>query len=259
MTLQNRHKKNVRLIARLDVKGPNLIKGIHLEGLRVIGDPAGYAQQYYEQGADEIIYLDIVASLYGRSNLEDIVQQTANDIFIPLTVGGGIRTILDVDTLLKAGADKVAINSAGVRNPDLLNEVANTYGSQCLVLSIEAKRSGKSWEVYTDCGRESTGLDAIQWAVRGVELGAGGVLVTSIDQEGTRKGFDCDLISAIAEAVDVPVIACGGFGKDEHLSRVVNAGADAVGFADAIHYSHYTFENLRNIAADNLIPVRPVK
>ena len=167
MTLPNKHTKNVRLIARLDVKGPNLIKGIHLEGLRVIGDPAEHAQRYYEQGADEIIYLDIVASLYGRSNLKDIVQQTANDIFIPLTVGGGIRTIADVDALLKAGADKVAINTAGVRNPDLLTEVANTYGSQCLVLSIEAKRNGNSWEVYTDCGRESTGLDAIEWAIRG--------------------------------------------------------------------------------------------
>ena len=258
MTLPNKHTKNVRLIARLDVKGPNLIKGIHLEGLRVIGDPAEHAQRYYEQGADEIIYLDIVASLYGRSNLKDIVQQTANDIFIPLTVGGGIRTIADVDALLKAGADKVAINTAGVCNPDLLTEVANTYGSQCLVLSIEAKRNGNSWEVYTDCGRESTGLDAIEWAIRGVELGAGEVLVTSIDQEGTRKGFDNELISAVADVVEVPVIACGGYGANEHLQQAVNAGADAVGFADTLHYNRSTFADLRQVASDFMIPVRPL-
>ena len=204
-------EKTVRLIARLDVKGENLIKGVHLEGLRVIGDPPEYAKRYYEQGADELIYLDIVASLYGRSNLVDIVRRTAHDVFVPMTVGGGIRAIEDVDTLLRAGADKVAINTAAVRRPDLISEVSKRYGAQCMVLSIEAKRqSPGKWEVYTDCGRERSGVDAIEWAQRGVELGAGEILLTSIDQEGTRKGFDTHLVGAITEVVGVPVICSGG-------------------------------------------------
>ena len=177
-----------RLIARLDVKGENLIKGVHLEGLRVIGPPEQYAKAYYEQGADEIIYMDIVASLYGRSNLVHIVRRTAHNVFVPITVGGGVRSVADAESLLRAGADKVAINSAVVRNPALISDVARRFGSQCMVLSIEAKRQNEGgWEVYTDCGRERTGLDAVAWAVRGVSLGAGEILVTSIDKEGTQE------------------------------------------------------------------------
>ena len=251
------YKKLIRLIARLDVKGENLIKGVHLEGLRVIGDPQEYARRYYEQGADELIYMDIVASLYGRSKLTDIVRRTAHDVFVPMTVGGGIRSIDDVQDLLRAGADKVAINTAGVRRPDLIQEVARRFGSQCMVLSIEAKRqSAGQWEVYTDCGREKTGLSAVDWARRGVELGAGEILLTSIDCEGTRKGFDNQLVQAVSQAVDVPVVASGGYGQKAHLGEVVQVGADAVAFADALHYGRATFADLRTMAGELCIPVR---
>ena len=247
-----------RLIARLDVKSENLIKGVHLEGLRVIGDPKEYACKYYEDGADEIIYLDIVASLYGRSNLLEIVQRTANDIFIPLTVGGGIRNLNDVSNLLQAGADKVAINTAAVGDPSLIEAVSNKYGSQCMVLSIEAKRkpNNSGWEVYTDCGRESSGIDVEKWVCQAVELGAGEILVTSIDQEGTRKGFDNELINRVSSLVEVPVIASGGFGKNSHLQDVVQAGADAIAFADALHFAKYTFSDLRKVASEYSISVR---
>ena len=249
--------KSVRLIARLDIKGPNLIKGVHLEGLRVIGDPQEYAQRYYEQGADELLYIDIVASLYGRSKLTEIVRRAAHDVFVPMTVGGGIRDVNDVRDLLRAGADKVAINTAAVRRPALVTEVSRRFGSQCVVLSIEAKRqpSGR-WEAFTDCGREPSGVDAIVWAQRGVELGAGEILVTSIDQEGTRRGFDVDLVRAIAEAVPVPVIASGGFGEQKHLSDVVAAGADAVAIADALHFHRVTLPEVRRMACDMAISVR---
>jgi len=248
---------NVRLIARLDIKGPNLIKGVQLEGLRVIGDPQEYARCYYEQGVDELIYIDIVASLYGRSKLADIVRRTAHDVFVPMTVGGGIRNVDDVRDLLCAGADKVAINTACVRRPELITEVSRRYGSQAIVLSIEAKQQAPGrWEVYTECGRERSGVDAVEWARRGVALGAGEILVTSIDREGTRKGFDIELICAVSNAVNVPVIASGGYGEPAHLSQVVSAGADAVACADALHYHRTTISNLRKTARSAGIPVR---
>ncbi|GFE82017.1 imidazole glycerol phosphate synthase cyclase subunit [Steroidobacter agaridevorans] len=252
--------RQVRLIARLDIKGPNLIKGVHLEGLRVIGDPQAFAKRYYEQGADELLYIDVVASLYGRSKLTEIVRRAAHDVFVPMTVGGGIRTVQDVTDLLRAGADKVAINTAAVHRPELIREVARRFGSQCMVLSIEAKRreSGR-WEVYTDCGRERSGLDAVEWARRGIELGAGEVLITSIDQEGTRKGFDVELTRAISEAVNVPVIASGGYGEPAHLSAVVKEGrADAVAFADVLHYNRASLADLRAAANAAEITVRQV-
>lgn len=248
---------NIRLIARLDIKGPNLIKGVHLEGLRVIGDPQEFAQRYYEQGADELLYIDIVASLYGRGKLTEIVRKSAHDVFVPLTVGGGVRNVEDVRELLRAGADKVAINTAAVRRPELVTEVSRSFGSQCMVLSIEAKEQARGvWEVYTDCGRERSGVDAVEWARRGVELGAGEILVTSIDREGTRKGFDLELTRAIAAAVSVPVIASGGYGEPRHLNDVVSAGADAVAVADALHYDRTTFAQLRETASQSGIPVR---
>jgi cyclase len=251
---------NVRLIARLDVKGPNLIKAVHLEGLRVIGNPQVYARRYYEQGADELIYLDIVASLYGRSNLVEIVEQTAQDVFVPMTVGGGIRSVEDVRRLLRAGADKVAINTAAVRRPELIREVAQRFGSQCMVLSLEAKRTTQGrWEVYTDCGREHSGLDAIEWVQRGVEFGAGEVLVTSIDREGTRKGFDVDLIRAVSAVSSVPVIASGGMGTYEHMLEAVRIGrADAVAIADMLHYDRATLPQVRAAAELGGLTVRKV-
>lgn len=248
---------NVRLIARLDIKGPNLIKGVHLEGLRVVGDPQEYARRYYEQGADELIYIDIVASLYGRSKLTEIVRRAAHDVFVPMTVGGGIRNIDDARDLLRAGADKIAINTAGVRRPELITEVSRRFGSQAMVLSIEAKQQAPGrWEVFTDCGRERSGVDAVEWARRGVELGAGEILVTSIDREGTRKGFDNELVKAVSAAVTVPVIASGGFGDGSHLGEVVGAGADAVAIADALHYQRMSLPDLRRMACNLGITVR---
>ena len=249
---------NVRLIARLDIKGPNLIKGVHLEGLRVVGDPQEYARRYYEQGADELIYIDIVASLYGRSKLTEIVRRAAHDVFVPMTVGGGVRNVDDVRDLLRAGADKVAINTAAVRRPELVTEVSRRFGSQCMVLSIEAKQQAPGrWEVFTDCGRERSGVDAVEWARRGVALGAGEILVTSIDREGTRKGFDVELIRAVAQAVPIPVIASGGMGSVDHLVDIVNQGhADAVAMADVLHYDRIGLREIRQSAARAGIRVR---
>ena len=247
-----------RLIPRLDIKGPNLIKGIHLEGLRVVGDPQVFARRYYDAGADELVYMDAVASLYGRNNLTDIVERTTRDLFIPLTVGGGVRSVEDVKSLLRAGADKVAINTAAIARPELITEIARRFGSQCMVLSIEAKRIGdQRWEAYTDNGRERTGLDAVGWAVRAVELGAGEVLVTSVDQEGTGHGFDIPLTRAISTSVPVPVIACGGMGSIEHFVDVVRDGrADAVSMASVLHYNRMTLGELSAAAHVSGISVR---
>lgn len=252
------NNSNTRLIARLDVKGPTLIKGVHLEGLRVLGDPQDYAKRYYAQGADELIYMDIVASLYGRSKLTEIVRRAAEDVFIPMTVGGGIRSIEDVRDLLGAGADKVAINTAAVHRPELIHDVARRFGSQCMVLSIEAKQQGAGhWEVYTDCGRERTGLDVVEWARKGESLGAGEILLTSIDREGTRQGFDVELTRAVASAVGIPVIASGGMGKASDLVDVIRQGqADAVAMADVLHYQRSTLSELRQAMQDCGIQVR---
>ena len=237
----------IRLIARLDIKAPNLIKGIHLEGLRKIGDPAVFAKRYYDAGIDELIYMDIVASLYERNSLLDIVERATREIFVPMTVGGGIRSVEDVRAALKSGADKVAINTAAVSRPELISDVAQVFGSQCMVLSIEAKRaSGNRWEVYTDNGRQRTGVDVVEWARRGASLGAGEILLTSVDQEGTRHGFDVELIKAVSKAVSVPVIASGGMGTGRHLVEVVQHGhADAVAMADVLHYGRMTIPGIR--------------
>jgi cyclase len=242
--------RNIRLIARLDVKGPNLIKGIHLEGLRVMGSPNEHALRYYLQGADELIYMDCVASLYGRNHLDDIVRSAAKDIFVPMTVGGGIRSVDDATDILRAGADKVAVNTAAVANPHLITEIARRFGSQCMVLSIEAKQVGpERWEVYTDNGRERTGLDVIEWVKRGVVMGAGEILLTSVDREGTRKGFDIALVKAVTAEVSVPVIASGGMGKPEDLiGAVCDGGADAVAMADILHYKRAEIGEIRLMA-----------
>jgi imidazole glycerol-phosphate synthase subunit HisF len=249
---------NLRLIPRLDIKGPNLIKGIHLEGLRVVGDPQAFARRYYEEGADELIYMDIVASLYGRNSLKDIVSRTARDVFIPLTVGGGVRSVDNVRELLRAGADKVAINTAAVNRPALITEVSRTFGSQCMVLSIEAKRTAPGkWEVYTDNGRERTGRDVVEWAREAQRLGAGEILLTSVDQEGTRKGFDVELTRAVVDATTIPVIASGGMGAIEHLLEVTTrGGADAVAIADALHYGRIPLAEMRRRAREGGLTVR---
>jgi cyclase len=250
--------RNVRLIARLDIKGPNLIKGVHLEGLRVIGSPNEHAVRYYHQGVDELIYMDCVASLYGRNSLGDIIQSAAMDVFVPMTVGGGIRSVEDAALLLRCGADKVAVNTAAVARPALIADIARRFGSQCMVLSIEAKQIGPDrWEVYTENGRERTGLDVIDWAERAVALGAGEILLTSVDREGTRKGFDCALVRAVAQQVAVPVIASGGMGKAEDLIEGVQVGgADAVAMADILHYGRATVGDIRHVARAARIEVR---
>jgi len=229
---------SVRVIARLDIKGPNLVKGIHLEGLRVLGKPERFARAYYEQGADELLYMDVVASLYGRKSLLEIIERTSKEIFIPLTVGGGLRTLEDIRAVLRAGADKVSLNTAAIQRPELIREASLRFGSSTIVVSIEAiRRPAGGYEAFTDNGRQRTGRNAFEWAVQAAELGAGELIVTSIDQEGTGKGFDLELTRRIAESVSIPVIACGGAGKLEHVNEVVNEGAaDAVCLASILHY-----------------------
>lgn len=248
----------LRLIARLDIKGANLIKGIHLEGLRVVGDPQIHAAKYYQDGADEIIYMDTVASLYGRNNLVDVVSRATEHVFVPITVGGGIRSVEDARTLLRAGADKVAINTAAIKEPKLISQLSDVWGSSTIVLSIEAKKTGDNkWEAYTDNGRERTGLDVAQWAETGAKLGAGEIFVTSVDQEGTRKGFDCELVAEITKRVEIPVIASGGFGSLDHLSQLVKtAKPTGVAIADSLHYNRYSFDQIRSFCLANGISTR---
>lgn len=229
---------SVRIIPRVDIKGDNLVKGIHLEGLRVLGKPEEFARHYYEQGADELLYMDVVASLYGRNSLLEVIERTSREIFIPLTVGGGIRNIDDIRTVLRSGADKVALNTAAIRRPALISEAVRAFGSSTIVVSVEAKaKTDGSYEAYVDNGRERTGLDAIEWAKRSVDLGAGEILLTSIDQEGTGKGFDLELVRRLGQDLSVPVIACGGAGSIDHIQEVVTeAGADGVCVAALLHY-----------------------
>lgn len=252
---------NIRIIARLDVKSPNLVKGIHLEGLRKLGNPHEFAKKYYHQSIDEIIYMDIVASLYERNSLLDLVRESTQDIFVPMTLGGGLRTIEDVAAALRAGADKIAINTAAIKHPKLISEVANRFGSQCMVLSIEAKRSAEfdGWEAYFDNGREHSGFNVVEWAKQGEKLGAGEILLTSVDQEGTKKGFDLELIKAVSDAVSIPVIAGGGFGQLQDFKLVVHeAHADAVAIAHVLHYDDFSVNDIRKYARENNIAVRAV-
>lgn len=235
---QRGSRLTVRLISRLDIKGPNLVKGIHLEGLRVLGKPEAFARRYYEQGVDELIYLDAVASLYGRNSLLEIVERTAREIFIPLCVGGGLRTVDDIRRALRAGADKVALNSAALRRPELISEASRAFGSSTIVVQIDAiRRQGGGWEALMDGGRETSDADVETWAKRAIELGAGELLLTSVDQEGTAQGLDLDLIKRVSSASPVPVIACGGAGKPADVLAAISEGsADAVAVASLVHY-----------------------
>lgn len=251
---------NLRIIPRLDIKGKNLIKGVQLEGLRVIGDPQEFALKYYRAGADELVYMDIVASLYGRNNLSEIIRRAADQVFIPITVGGGIRSVDDARHILRSGADKVAINTAAIARPELISEVARHFGSQAMVLSIEAKQvSQGKWEAYTDNGRERTGLNVLDWVRRGVEMGAGEILLTSVDREGTRKGFDLELIRAVSDLAPVPVIASGGMGSVEDFLQAARQGrADGISMADTLHYNRLQLGELRAAALKAGLAVRQV-
>ncbi|MBU3604131.1 imidazole glycerol phosphate synthase subunit HisF [Polynucleobacter sp. AP-Kaivos-20-H2] len=249
---------NVRLIARLDIKGENLIKGIRMEGLRVMGEPNAFAKKYYEDGVDELIYMDCVASLYGRNHLAEIIERAAENIFVPMTVGGGIRSVDDARNILRLGADKIAINTAAVENPNLISELAYRFGSQAVVLSVEAKKNqSNQWEVYTHGGRERTGLDVLEWISVALLKGAGEVLLTSVDREGTRNGFDLALLKEVSAICSVPLIASGGMGKVEDLMDAVNiGGVGAIAMADILHYKRLNLPEIRNFALNNNLPVR---
>jgi cyclase len=255
-----RQPMNIRLIARLDVKQQHLIKGVQMEGWRKMGNPAERAKLYYHQGADELIYMDVVASLYERNNLAEIVRDVATEAFIPISVGGGIRDVKSAKELLDVGADKVVINTAATKRPELLREISLTYGSQATVLSIEAKRLPQGgWEAMTDNGRNHTGLDVVKWAAEGARLGAGEIFITSIDRDGTMSGMDLDLISAVARAVDLPVIASGGAATAAHIKEAIGAGATAIALARALHLDETSLGALRESLTRDNIPVRAVE
>ncbi|HZT07089.1 MAG TPA: imidazole glycerol phosphate synthase subunit HisF [Chloroflexota bacterium] len=248
-----------RIIPCLDVDGGRVVKGVSFVDLRDAGDPVDLAALYDAEGADEIVFLDITASSDARSTMVDVVERTADRVFIPFTVGGGIRSTEDARLMLRAGAEKVAINSAAVADPSIISAAAWEFGSQCVVLAIDAKRSGETWEVYTHGGRRATGIDAIEWAKRGVERGAGEILLTSMDADGQQRGYDLGLTSRVAGAVPVPVIASGGVGTLQHLYEGVTVGhADALLAASIFHYGTLRIRDVKAYLARRGIPVRPI-
>lgn len=238
----------IRIIARIDVKNDFVIKGIHLEGLRKVGNPNEIAKKYYEQGVDEIIFMDAVAAYYDRNSLTHIIEKACKDVFVPITVGGGIRKIEDIQTALNAGADKIAINTMAVKNPDFIKQASIVFGSQCIVSSIDAKKIAKDkWEVYTDNGREPSGKDVLQWAKEVEMLGAGEIMLTSIDKEGTKKGFDIELNKKVSELVNIPVISSGGAGKNIDLINLINeTNTNAIALASMIHYDIESIPSIKD-------------
>jgi len=247
-----------RIIPRLDIKGPNLVKGVCLEGLRVLGRPEDFAKYYYEQGADELIYQDVVASLYGRNSIEEIIKRTSKEIFIPLTVGGGIRTIEDIARILRAGADKVAINTAAISNPDLISNASKKFGSSTIVVAVEAiRQKDGSYMAFTDNGRNKTGIDAMKWVKEAEERGAGEILLTSVDREGTGSGMDLDFVSKAADLVSIPVIAHGGAGSLEDICEVFQK-TRVCGIAAASIFHYFLKQNGRplRIAAASIQEVK---
>jgi len=246
-----------RVIACLDVTAGRVVKGVNFVGLRDAGDPVEIAARYDEQGADEVCFLDITASSDERDLLLQVIEAVAERVFIPLTVGGGVRKLEDVRRLLNAGADKISINTAAVHNPELVREASGVVGNQCIVVAIDAKRAGAGWEVYTHGGRKPTGLDAVQWARRMQAAGAGEILLTSMDRDGTRDGFDLELTRAVSDAVGVPVIASGGVGSLEHLAQGVSEGhADAVLAASVFHFGEFTVRQAKEHMRSRGIEVR---
>ncbi len=247
----------MRVIARIDVKNEYAIKGIHLEGVRKVGDPNKLALKYYIEGIDEIVFMDAVASLYDRSNLFKIIESACAEVFIPVTIGGGIRTLDDIEKALHSGADKVAINTAAICNPSFIRSAAFKYGSQCIVGSIEAKRQTSGWEAYVDNGREKTGVDVLEWARELEQLGAGEILLTSIDQEGTQRGFEINLAKEGTLAVSIPVIVSGGMGQLMHISDLANETLpSALAFAASLHYNKISIMEIKHYMQQNQIEVR---
>lgn len=252
--------KNIRIIPRLDIKGPNVVKPVQTEALRIVGNPKKLAYHYYQAGADELIYLDIVASLYGRNLDFDLLKSVAENIFIPITVGGGIRSIHDINNILRSGADKVAINTYAVKHPDFISEAVREFGSQCIVLYVEAKKqAGSDHEAYTDGGREKSGLEVISWIKKAIDLGIGEILLTSVDRDGTRSGYDIGLLKKISSFSPVPVIAHGGAGKLSSLKEaIMDAKVDALGISSIFHYNEHTIGEVKDYLWSNDINVRIV-
>jgi cyclase len=249
---------NVRIISRLDIKGMNVVKPVQTDALRVVGNPKAMSEKYYREGIDEILYLDIVASLYQRSIDFAMLKDVCRNIFVPVTVGGRIRSIEDIQATLAAGGDKVAINTYAIENPHFLSLAVREFGAQCIVLSIEAKKKREgTWEAYTEGGRQKTGVDVVDWARQAIDLGVGEILITSIDHEGARKGFDLDLVQAISAFAPVPVIAHGG-AKDPKsiLDVIVRGKADAVSASSIFHYDECTVDSIKEYLHGNGIPVR---
>ncbi|MEV5711107.1 imidazole glycerol phosphate synthase subunit HisF [Actinoallomurus sp. NPDC052274] len=246
----------VRVIPCLDVDAGRVVKGVNFENLRDAGDPVELARRYDAEGADELTFLDITASSGGRETTYEVVRRTAEQVFIPLTVGGGVRTVDDVDRLLRAGADKVSINTAAIARPEFLREAAHRFGSQCIVLSVDARRSASGFEVTTHGGRRGTGLDAIEWARRGEELGVGEILLNSMDADGTKNGFDLEMLRAVRAVVSVPVIASGGAGAIEHFAPAIDAGADAVLAASVFHFGDLKIGDVKESLRGAGHPVR---
>ena len=253
----------VRVIPCLDVDAGRVVKGVNFANLRDAGDPVELAAVYDAQGADELTFLDVTASSSGRATMLEVVRRTAEQVFIPLTVGGGVRSVADVDSLLRAGADKVSVNTAAIARPDLLAELSRQFGSQCIMLSVGARTvpaggapTPSGWEVTTHGGREGTGIDAVEWARRGAELGVGEILLNSMDADGTKAGFDLAMLRAVRDAVRVPVIASGGAGALEHFAPAVRAGADAVLAASVFHFGEFTIPQVKAAMAAEGICVR---
>ena len=252
----------VRVIPCLDVDAGRVVKGVNFVDLRDAGDPVEMARAYDVAGADELVFLDITASSGDRETTYDVVRRTAEQVFIPLTVGGGVREVDDIDRLLRAGADKVGVNTAALARPELLREASQRFGAQCVVISVDARRcrddvvTASGWEVTTHGGRRSTGIDALEWAQRAAELGAGEILLTSMDADGTKDGYDVPLITAVRALVDVPVIASGGAGRLEHFAPAVDAGADAVLAASVFHFGELSIAEVKAALADAGHPVR---
>ncbi len=246
-----------RIIPCLDVRDGRVVKGVRFEGLRDAGDPVELAQRYNDEGADELVFLDISATLEGRKTMADIVRKMAERLFIPLTVGGGIRSVADAKALLHAGADKVGVNSAAVERPELIRELSEGFGSQAVVLAIDARSTGDAWSVVTRSGSFDTGMDVIDWAVIGARFGAGEILLTSMDTDGVREGFDCPLTAAVSEATTIPIIASGGGGTITHFFSVLTEGkADAALAASVFHYKQIAIRDLKQELANGGLPIR---
>lgn len=250
--------RKIRLVAKIEVKGERVIKGVHMEGLRIVGAPAELCRRYFHAGIDEIVLIDTVASLYERNHLAELVSEVAEEIFIPLVVGGGLRTVQDLQTMFRAGADKVALNTHAIRRPELLREAAAMFGSQSVVLSVQAKRvAAGRWEAYCENARQPTGLDAVEWAARAADLGAGEILLSSIDMDGTMRGMDVELCRAVSEAVPVPVIASGGAGSAGHLAEcALGSRVSAVAVGAVVHFQRATVAGLKEELARRGIGVR---